>query len=233
MTTNIPGLYAFGEVNYQYHGANRLGANALLSCIFDGLFCGAGVVNFAREQPPAADATSSAFDAAKSKSESRLKELLDATGTENPYAIGKELGDEMTAASTVVKSGPRLEQSLARIADLRERYERIRLSDTGMWTNQTLAYARAVGDMLVLAEAITRGGLERKESRGSHYRTDFTERDDDRFLATTVATFDPQTGGSKISFERVETPLVEPRKRTYGKVEGGAAPAKAVASPHA
>ncbi len=102
-----------------------------------------------------------------------------------------------------------------------------------MWTNQTLAYARAVGDMLVLAEAITRGGLERKESRGSHYRTDFTERDDDRFLATTIATYDPKTGGSKISFERVETPLVEPRKRTYGKVEGGAAPAKAVASPHA
>ena len=233
MTTNIPGLYAFGEVNYQYHGANRLGANALLSCIFDGLFCGAGVVNFAREQSPAADAASTAFDAAKARSESRMKELLDADDTESPYAIGKELGDETTAASTVVKSGPRLEQSLAKIAELRERYARIRLSDTGMWTNQTLAYARAVGDMLVLAEAITRGGLERKESRGSHYRTDFTERDDDRFLATTIATYDPRTGGSKISFERVETPLVEPRKRTYGKVEGGAAPAKAVASPHA
>ncbi|MFZ9690826.1 MAG: succinate dehydrogenase flavoprotein subunit [Phycisphaerales bacterium] len=233
MTTNIPGLYAFGEANYQYHGANRLGANALLSCIFDGLFCGAGVVNFAREQSPAADATSSSFDAAKANAEARMKELLDASGTENPYAIGKELGDETTAASTVVKSGPRLEQSLAKIAELRDRYSRIRLSDTGMWTNQTLAYARAVGDMLVLAEAITRGGLERKESRGSHYRTDFTERDDDRFLATTVATFDPKTGGSKISFEKVETPLVEPRKRTYGKVEGGASPSKAVASPHA
>src|SRR5690606_11988309 len=49
MMTNVPGLYAFGEVNYQYHGANRLGANALLSCIFDGLFCGMGVVNFVRD----------------------------------------------------------------------------------------------------------------------------------------------------------------------------------------
>lgn len=232
MTTNIPGLYAFGEVNYQYHGANRLGANALLSCIFDGLFCGAGVVNFAREQAPAADAAATAFDAAKSRRETQMKELLGANGTENPYAIGKELGVEMTAASTVVKSGPRLEQSLETLGSLRERYSKIRLSDSGMWTNQTLAYARAVGDMLVIAEAITRGGLERQESRGSHYRTDFTERDDDRFLATTIATFDPQTGGSKISFEKVETPLVEPRKRTYGKVEGGGAP-KAVASPHA
>ncbi len=232
MTTNIPGLYAFGEVNYQYHGANRLGANALLSCIFDGLFCGAGVVNFAREQAPAADAAATAFDAAKSRRETQMKELLGASGTENPYAIGKELGVEMTAASTVVKSGPRLEQSLETLGSLRERYSKIRLSDSGMWTNQTLAYARAVGDMLVIAEAITRGGLERQESRGSHYRTDFTERDDDRFLATTIATFDPQTGGSKISFEKVETPLVEPRKRTYGKVEGGGAP-KAVASPHA
>jgi len=232
MMTNIEGLYAFGEANYQYHGANRLGANALLSCIFDGLFCGAGVANAARERTPAVDAPATHFDAATKRSEERMKSLLAASGTENPYAIGKELGDEMTAASTVVKSGPRLEQSLATIASLRERYARIRLSDTGMWTNQTLAYARAVGDMLVLAEAIARGGLERKESRGSHYRTDFTERNDDKFLATTVAAFDPTTGGSRITFERVECPLVQPRKRTYGKVEGGAT-TKAVASPHA
>lgn len=162
-----------------------------------------------------------------------MKALLDADGSENPYAIGKELGEEMTAASTVVKSGPRLEQSLETIASFRERYSRIRLSDTGMWTNQTLAYARAVGDMLVVAEAIVRGGLERRESRGSHYRTDFTERNDEQFLATTVATFDPATGGSKISFEKVETALVEPRKRTYGKVEAtSAGKEKAVASPN-
>jgi succinate dehydrogenase / fumarate reductase flavoprotein subunit len=233
MTTNIEGLYAFGEVNYQYHGANRLGANALLSCIFDGLFCGAGVVNYARERTPAIDAASAPYEAAVRTQEARMKALLDADGSENPYAIGKELGEEMTAASTVVKSGPRLEQSLETIASFRERYSRIRLSDTGMWTNQTLAYARAVGDMLVIAEAIARGGLERRESRGSHYRTDFTERNDEQFLATTVATYDPATGNSKISFERVETALVEPRKRTYGKVESSSAgKEKAVASPN-
>jgi succinate dehydrogenase / fumarate reductase flavoprotein subunit len=233
MMTNIEGLYAFGEVNYQYHGANRLGANALLSCIFDGLFCGAGVANFAREQTPAADASAAAYDAAAKREEQAMKSLLDASGSENPYAIGKELGDEMTAASTVVKSGPRLEQALDNLAALRDRYRRIRLSDTGMWTNQTLAYARAVGDMLALADPMLRGGLAREESRGSHYRTDFEHRDDERFLKTTIARYDAASGESRIEFEPIESGLVTPRSRTYGKVEGGGSSAKAAASPHA
>jgi succinate dehydrogenase / fumarate reductase flavoprotein subunit len=233
MMTNIDGLYAFGEVNYQYHGANRLGANALLSCIFDGLFSGAGVVNFAQDQPPATDAAAAIFDAAVAREQASMQSLLAGSGGENPYAIGKELGDEMTAASTVVKSGPRLEKALDTLASLRDRYRRIRLSDTGMWTNQTLAYARAVGDMLALADPILRGGLAREESRGSHYRTDFEHRNDARFLKTTIARYDAESGESTIEFEPIESGLVKPRSRTYGKVEGGASTAKAAASPHA
>jgi hypothetical protein len=66
------------------------------------------------------------------------------------------MGEEMTAASTVVKTEARLEQCLDKLAELRERYGKVRLSDTATWTNQTLSYVRAVGDMLVLAEAIAR-----------------------------------------------------------------------------
>ncbi|TVQ60119.1 MAG: succinate dehydrogenase flavoprotein subunit [Phycisphaerales bacterium] len=228
MTTNIPGLYAFGEVNYQYHGANRLGANALLSCIFDGLFCGLGVVNYVRDSAErrAADLPQSVFDGALKAEEALVQKLTAAQGSENPYLIGRELGDEMTAASTVVKSGPRLEKALARLDELRARYAKISLSDTGMWTNQNLSYARALGDMLALADVVLRGGLERKESRGAHYRTDYTERDDANFLKTTVAEHDASTGKSRITFEDVETGLVKPRARTYGKTESGAAGAK-------
>lgn len=217
MMTNIEGLYAFGEVNYQYHGGTRLGANALLSCIFDGLFCGKSVANFVAEHAdqPASAQPQSVFDAGVQAEEDKVKALTTSSGPENPYKLAKELGDEMTASSTVVKSGPRLQQSLEKLAELRERYKKISLADSGMWTNQNLTWARAVGDMIALADPIARGGLLREESRGSHYRTDFLERNDERFMKTSVAKYDPATGESKITFEEVEHGLVVPRKRDY------------------
>ena len=231
MMTNIPGLYAFGEVNYQFHGANRLGANALLSCIFDGLFSGASVAAWAKDH--AVDAVpQQVFDDGVAAEQARMQSLATGTGGENPYQIGKELGDEMTAAATVVKSETRLLQSRAKLAELRDRSRRMSLSDTGMWTNQNLSYARAVADMVILAQAIIEGSIERKESRGSHYRTDFPTRNDERFLKSTVAAYDPTSGGCRISFEDVDTALVQPRARTYGKVEAPAgAPAPKVAVP--
>ena len=221
MMTSVNGLYAFGEVNYQYHGANRLGANALLSCLFDGLFCGAGVANFAKDRADtAARAPASLFEGAVQAEESIAKGLIAGKGTENPYLIGKEMGEEMTAACTVVKDEQRLLQARGKIAELRERFSRVRLSDTGLWTNQNLSHARAVGDMLLIADAIVEGSLARKESRGAHFRTDFPERNDDQFMKTTVAKFNAAGGTASISFEDLQTPLVQPRKRTYGKVEG-------------
>ncbi|MBM4110362.1 MAG: succinate dehydrogenase flavoprotein subunit [Phycisphaerae bacterium] len=222
MMTNIPGLYAFGEVNYQFHGANRLGANALLSCIFDGLFSGASVSAWAKEH--AVDSVpQQVYDDGVFAEQARMQALVAGTGGENPYQIGKELGDEMTAASTVVKSEGRLLQARAKLSELRDRSQRMSLSDTGMWTNQNLSYARAVADMVILAQAIIEGSIERKESRGSHYRTDYPTRNDERFLKTTVAAYDQASGGCRISFEDVNTGLVQPRARTYGKVEAPAA----------
>jgi succinate dehydrogenase / fumarate reductase flavoprotein subunit len=221
MMTNIDGLFAFGEANYQYHGANRLGANALLSCIFDGLFSGAGVANFARDRKNPAEAVdASVFSNCEKLEQDKQQRLIDSKGTENPYAIAKEMGDEMTAASTVVKSAERLMQARVKLAELRERFKRISLSDTGLWTNQNLSFARATGDMLILAEAMIEGGLERKESRGSHFRTDYQQRDDANYMKTTVARFDPESSRPSISFEAFDLPLVQPRARTYGKVGG-------------
>lgn len=236
MMTSIEGLYAFGEVNYQFHGANRLGANALLSCIFDGLFCGVSVANYVRDRSakPASSVAQSVYDNVVSREEEKVKKLIAASGRENPYQIGIELGDEMTDASTVVKNGPRLEQALRKLDELRDRYKHIALSDTGMWTNQNLAYARAVGDMLAMADPMLRGGLLRTESRGSHYREDFPERNDDQFMKTTVAEFDASTGQSRITFEPILGGLVTPRKRTYGaKDSGGAAKKSNTAAPQA
>ncbi|MBX3409395.1 MAG: succinate dehydrogenase flavoprotein subunit [Phycisphaeraceae bacterium] len=228
--TNIPGLYAFGEVNFGYHGANRLGANALLSCIFDGLFCGVSVVNYVQQEAPskapAADLPQGTYDAVLRQEQEKMKSLLATAGgagaadpATNPYAIGKELGDEMTAACTVVRSDQRLGQCMDKLRELRERYSRVCLSDSAAWTNQSFGYARAVGDMLAIADAIARGASLRKESRGAHYRTDFPERDDANFMKTTLARHNEQTGTSSIEFVPIDASLILPTARTYGKTE--------------
>ena len=234
MMTSVKGLYALGEVNYQYHGANRLGANALLSCTFDGLFAGRGIAEHVRSQPkPASEFDARVFDRVVTQEQAKVDRLIHAPGGgENPYLIAKEMGEEMTAASTVVKTEKRLTAALGKIGELRERFRRVSLADQGMWTNQNLSFARATGDMLILAEVILQGGLNRRESRGAHYRTDYPERDDANFLKTTVARWNPSTGKGELWYEPVPSGLVQPRARTYGKVEsgrGGAAGATAAA----
>ncbi|MCC6678980.1 MAG: succinate dehydrogenase flavoprotein subunit [Phycisphaerales bacterium] len=226
MMTNMPGLYAFGEVNFAYHGANRLGANALLSCIFDGVFCGQSVVNFVRDgapgKAPAAGLPAGPYDQVVQGESDKVARLLSSVSkgaadpATNPYIIGMELGEEMTAACTVVRTGPRLEQCLRKIADFRQRYAAAVLADDAAWSNQALGYARAVGDMIALAEAIAKGALTRCESRGAHYRTDFPERDDARFMKTTVARCDA-AGGSSLTLEPIDASLIAPTARTYGK----------------
>lgn len=242
MMTNMPGLYAFGEVNFAYHGANRLGANALLSCIFDGLYCGVGVVNYLKDGEPSTKPASGmgqgAFDAAVAQEQQKQKALLDTVGRAadektNPYLIHKELGTEMTAACTVVKNEARLKQCLAKVGELRERYARASLADASQWTNQSFSYARAVGDMLILAEATVLGSIERKESRGAHYRTDYPDRDDAKFMKTTLAKYDASTRRSRVELVPIDASLVQARARTYGKKEAGAGgEKKAAASPH-
>ena len=236
-STNIPGLYAFGEVNFAYHGATRLGANALLSCIFDGLYCGQGVVNFVRDRAverPAASLDQALYDGVVRQEEQKVQKLLDSTASGaadddaiNPYRIGKELGIEMTEASTVVKTGERLQRCIETLKGLRERYSRVHLGDAATWTNQSLSYTRALGDMLILAQTLAKGSLLREESRGSHYRLDFPERDDERFMKTTVCEFDPEADkrgedGHRVWFAEVRADLVKPRPRTYGKVDATA-----------
>src|SRR5690606_5309877 len=118
-----------------------------------------------------------------------------------------------------VRYNDRLDRTIANIADWRQRYQRVRLSDTGLWTNQNLSFARAVGDMIVLADAVARGARLRDESRGAHFKPDFPERDDERFLKATMARFDPATGEARIDYAPVDVSNIQPRKRTYGRVE--------------
>jgi succinate dehydrogenase / fumarate reductase flavoprotein subunit len=234
MSTNIPGLYAMGEVNFAYHGANRLGANSLLSCIFDGLFCGPGIKNYATEaaRVASADVPQGAYDAAVKQETDRQNWLLSNNGDENPYLLWQEMGKWMTENCTVVRRREGLERTLERCQEWKDRYRRVKLSDTGMWTNQNLSFARAVRDMILQSEAILKGALLRNESRGAHYREDFPKRDDAHFLRATIATYNPAEETAEINYAPVDTSLVQPRDRSYGKKpESAAGKATAAAAP--
>jgi succinate dehydrogenase / fumarate reductase flavoprotein subunit len=219
MSTNIPGLYTMGECSFAYHGANRLGANSLLSCIFDGLFGGTCVRNYITDtaRVAAGDVSQSTFDAIVKQETDRQNWLISSKGNENPYLLWQEMGKWMTENCTVVRVNSRLEATLGKCQEWKDRYQHVKLSDTGMWSNQNLSFARATRDMILQSEAVLKGALARNESRGAHYKPDFPNRDDANFLKATIATFDPATGSANISYLPVDTSLVVPRARTYGK----------------
>ena len=223
MMTNIPGLYAMGEVSFAYHGANRLGANSLLSCIFEGLFGGGCVKNYCTDVAPtaAADVPQSVFDAAVKQEQDKQAWIVGSSGDENPYLLWQEMGKWMTDNCTVVRQNENLEATLARCQEWKERYRRIKLSDTRMWTNQNLSFTRALKDMIILAEAILKGALLRNESRGAHYKPAHDKRDDANFLKATIATYDARSDAPNITYGPVDTSLVPPRARTYGKTSDG------------
>lgn len=209
--TNVPGLFAAGECEYQYHGANRLGANSLLSCIYGGQVAGQRAMEYAEAGEGAGAA--SVFDAEVKRQTAFLEEIGGREGGENPYRLHRELGRVMTENVTVVRSNDRLDETLEKLGELRERWGRIGLADRGRRLNQSLHFTRQLYYMLEIAHAMTLGARLRDESRGAHYKPEFPERDDERFLKTTLATWTPQ--GPRIDYEDVDVQYIAPRPRVY------------------
>ena len=220
--TNIPGLFAAGECDYQYHGANRLGANSLLSAIYGGMVAGPKAIEYIKGlNKSAADIPSSVFERERKKRSDQYEAILRMDGYENPYQLHKELGEWMTDNMTVVRYNKKLEETIHKIKELKERYQRIGVPDASKWSNQGAPFTRQLWNMLELAEAMTKGALLRNESRGAHYKPEFPERDDQNFLKTTMASY--TSDGPVITYEDVDVSLIPPRKRDYttDKRKGG------------
>jgi succinate dehydrogenase / fumarate reductase flavoprotein subunit len=241
--TNIPGLYAIGECDYQYHGANRLGANSLLSCIFSGLITAPGIQNWMKSIPggAAADQPASLYEREQRRHQQIHDHLLKRPGGgENPYLLHQELGRVMTKAATVVRRNDMLREAYGKVGELTERAKRCSLSDTGNWTNQNVLFTRALVDMFPLAKAILKGALQRDECRGAHFKPEFAmpgltatepaerrrqaeewcdafERNTRKWLKSTIATLSAD-GEPILSYEDVDTSLIPPRPRLYGLV---------------
>ncbi|SEO19725.1 succinate dehydrogenase flavoprotein subunit [Paenibacillus sp. OV219] len=214
--TNIPGLFACGECEYQYHGANRLGANSLLSAIYGGMITGPKAVEYIKGlKKSAEDISSSVYDRAKKQQTDKYEGILAMNGTENAYVLHKELGEWMTNNMTVVRFNNKLEETIGKIKELKQRYANININDTARWNNAGVAFTRQLWNMMELSEAMTLGALMRNESRGAHYKPDFPDRNDEDFLKTTIAAWTPD--GPQISYQEVDVSLITPRKRDYSK----------------
>jgi len=231
-STNIPGLYAAGECDYAYHGANRLGANSLLSCIYAGMITGPAMVSYAKNAA-STEGSTALLDREEKRWKERFAGIQKMQGNENPYGLARELGDLMTENMTVVRYNDRLTKALERIKELKQRWQNINVLDTAVGTtNQPLSFVNQLWNMLELAHVMTQGALLRDECRGAHYKPDHnlpvpSHRDptqdpvwmakwkerNDKWLKFTKATWTAE--GPKITYEPVKFPVLEPEPRWY------------------
>jgi succinate dehydrogenase / fumarate reductase flavoprotein subunit len=169
--TTVRGLYAAGEVAAGLHGANRLGGNSLSDLLVFGRRAGAAAAQFV------GSVSLGALDPATVADEQRLLlGPLDGTGTENPYLLQQELQAAMQEGAGIARTDAGLRTCLDTILDLKRRADRVHVTGSRLY-NPGWHTARDLRFMLLVSEAIVRGAIERRESRGAHWRTDFPNAD--------------------------------------------------------
>ncbi|MFF1607424.1 succinate dehydrogenase flavoprotein subunit [Amycolatopsis sp. NPDC058278] len=209
----IPGLYAAGEVAcVSVHGSNRLGTNSLLDINVFGRRAGIAAAEYALahehvelpENPTALV-------------EEQLSGLLSEHGDERVADIRKEMQQTMDSHASVYRTEDTLKQALTDVQALKERYQRITVSDKGKRYNTDLLEAVELGFLLELAEVLIVGALARKESRGGHAREDYPTRDDTNFMRHTMA-YKQGSGLSsdiRLDYKPVTFTRYEPMERKY------------------
>lgn len=214
--TVVPGLYAAGEVAcVSVHGSNRLGTNSLLDINVFGKRAGIAAAEYAKT----ADFVELPEDP-EAYTVQLLEHVRTSDGGERVAAIRKDLQDTMDANMQVFRSKETLEQALADIAALEERYQRITVQDKGKRFNLDLLEAVELGFLLDLAKVMTVAALHREESRGGHYREDFPDRDDENFMKHSMAYKDEAATSESVAGIRLDTkPVIftryEPMVRKY------------------
>lgn len=221
--TNIQGLFAAGECDYSQHGANRLGANSLLSAVFGGMVAGPKALEYIHGlEKPTDRVASSIFDKQVREDLGKYESILAMNGAENAYLLHKELGELMTANVTVVRENKKLKMTYEKLQEFSQRYRNINIEDTAKWSNSSVSFVRQLEGMINLAHVITLGAYNRNESRGAHYKPEFANRNDEEWLKTTMASYNPATNLPELSYAEVDISLIKPRKRDYTKAKKGA-----------
>lgn len=212
---SIPGLYAAGESDYQYHGANRLGANALLSCLTGGELTAQGVMSYLKSMDAAADGVpSEVLREEAGRRASEYESLRRANGSENPYGLADELASLMWNNCGIWRRQDDLLAARARLNEFAERAQHCRLLDDADWANQSIPFTRALLNMIEMSKAIVGGAITRDESRGAHFKMDTPNRDDEHWLRTTKAIWSPEGPIFDLE-EAIDCSMIAPRARKY------------------
>jgi succinate dehydrogenase flavoprotein subunit len=208
--TEIPGLYAAGEVAcVSVHGGNRLGANSLLDTLIFGGRSGRHAAQRAKQmaQPVASREN-------LESEERSIKEIVDRERSGRRVSeIKGELGSTMDKYAAVFRDEEGLSQALEIVRRLKEEAKTVAIDDKGSVFNQDLFGALELGYMLDNAECVVVGALERKESRGAQFRTDYPERNDEEWLKHIDLTYSED--GPQISYSPVTITRWQPEARTY------------------
>ena len=210
--TVVPGLYAAGEcANVSVHGANRLGANSLL----DTVVFGRRSAVHAAEYIKSVDAGSGS-DEHLNATKARIQSLMDREPNENWAAVRNYMANEMTKGIGVFRDQASMEGAKAAIRNVNERMPKIAIQNKGKVFNTDLIFSLEMEFMADVGNAIVHSALTRKESRGAHFRTDITERDDENWLKHTLAYHDPDNeDGVRVETSPVTITKWEPVKRVY------------------
>jgi succinate dehydrogenase / fumarate reductase flavoprotein subunit len=218
--TNVSGLFAGGEADYQYHGANRLGANSLLSCIWAGRVLGPEMVKYVEnvELPKLPENMISGAVAEQELAFDKVRGME--RGQHNPHHLQREMQEIVTLKCSVVRDNDELKEVDAKLDELLDKWDACKLADTGNNANQEIIFIRELRDQFLLAKTIVQGAIRRDESRGGHYKTAFPKRNDAEWLKTTICEFDGERN-PKFSYEDVDISLIPPRVRSYETASHG------------
>ena len=213
--TSLPGLYAAGECAcVSINGANRLGSNSLTELLVFGGRTGKAAAQFALEVPHP-DKNSLELQTADEQNRITRNFFRKGRGTERIFSLRKEMNETMETSAGIYRSGKSLKETCDKIKELKDRFVNIDLEDKSLNFNTELTSALELEFMLDVAEAIAYSALKRTESRGSHQRSDFPERDDENFLKHSMAY---QTNTKPhIDYKDVIITKWPPGKRVYGK----------------
>lgn len=207
--TNLPGLYAAGEVAcVSVHGGNRLGANSLLDTLVFGRRSGLHAAESVRSIKHV-----NVNDSASDSDRKIIQDLLENTPGESFGQLRSDLGSSMNQHLAVYRNEEGMQQALKNIADVKERFNDVYVADKTKTFNTNLMFTLEMGFMIECAESIALSAIERTESRGAHTREDMPERDDENWLKHILVT--KKDEGHEISYKDVVITDWQPTVRQY------------------